>query len=348
MTGKKQGPGARSRAEPPHTPQDATRHDQAGAATPETPPGSMGAVAAPIPTFAPSRGLMTPLQSRFAQEYVVDLNATQAYHRTRAPVRFTDETASTEGYKLLRSPEVGAEVQRLMDERAMRTGITADRVLLHAWSVAMADARELTELLIGSCRHCWGLYNQYQYTETELELARDKHMREAKKKAQAEKQPFDPDAVVFHERGGPGYDPNKPPNPECPECWGDGVSRPVIHDTRHLSPGAAALYDGIAIKRGKEGMTVNVKTQDRSPYLMLVARHLGMLNDKLMKPEEVDNPLLALLKQIQSSHASSLPIVRTDPEHRATLAPRADNEPTDVVARPAPAPRSGWTRAKTK
>ncbi len=70
-----------------------------------------------------------------------------------------------------------------MDERAVITGITADRVLFKLWERATADARELVEFRIGSCRHCWGMYHQRQRTDAEFEAAQDKHLREQADKA---------------------------------------------------------------------------------------------------------------------------------------------------------------------
>jgi phage terminase small subunit len=347
MTSKKRVAGMRKPTgdAKPGTPDENTRSTsqsasqphsgQGGSATDPLPPAQE---LQPLPSFRPSNGLLTPFERRFCQEFLLDLVGYKAYQRARSPNLVNDDSARANASKLLATTNIQDEVQRLMDERARRTGITVDRVLLHAWDVAMADARELTELRIGCCRFCWGLYNQYQYTDAELELARDKHIREEAKRKKAEKDDFKPSE--FHEKGGPGYSAARPPNPDCMECSGDGISRPVIHDTRELSPGAAALFDGIVVKRGKEGMTVNVKTQDRGSYLTLVARHLGMLNDKLMKPEELDNPLMALLKQIQSSHGSTVPVVSADPDRRG-FSPASDV--SDVTAKAEP---KKWSRAK--
>ncbi|MFD2298472.1 hypothetical protein ACFSPA_06785 [Paracidovorax citrulli] len=38
-----------------------------------------------------------------------------------------------------------------------------------------------------------------------------------------------------------GYDARKPPNQECPECFGAGQSRTVLKDTRQMSPGAPTM-----------------------------------------------------------------------------------------------------------
>ena len=68
---------------------------------------------------------MTPKQQRFVQEYLIDLNATQA--ATRAG--YSKRTAGQQGERLLKNVEIAAAVQAAMDARSARTGITQDYVL---------------------------------------------------------------------------------------------------------------------------------------------------------------------------------------------------------------------------
>jgi phage terminase small subunit len=64
-------------------------------------------------------------QQRFIDEYLVDLNATQAAIRAGYPRK----TAGIIGFENLKKPNIAAAIQRAMDARAKRTEITADRVL---------------------------------------------------------------------------------------------------------------------------------------------------------------------------------------------------------------------------
>lgn len=274
--------------------------------------------AAPV---TPSPHLLRAAHQRFAQEYTVDLNATRAYMRVYADA--TVETAGAQGHELLKRPEIRREVQRILDERAMVTGITADRALLRIWETATADPRELVEVRVGACRHCWGLYHQYQYTDTEFEAAQREHLANEKATAKAEKRQFDPNEHPCPERGGTGYTPNRPPNAECPECWGDGEPRAIIKDQASLSPAARAIFGGV--KYDKTG-NLTVIVRDQMPALRMAAEHLGLLSDKLPGPT-VDDPLTALLKAIRGEHGagSALPVVHDDPERRAAV--------QDVVAR---------------
>lgn len=68
---------------------------------------------------------MTPKQQRFVEEYLIDLNATQAAIRAG----YSASTAYSIGDENLRKPEIASAVERAMAERSERTAITADYVL---------------------------------------------------------------------------------------------------------------------------------------------------------------------------------------------------------------------------
>lgn len=68
---------------------------------------------------------MTPKQKRFVEEYLVDLNATQAYLRAG----YSEEGAGQSGFNLLKNTEIQEAIRKAMQERSARTQITADRVL---------------------------------------------------------------------------------------------------------------------------------------------------------------------------------------------------------------------------
>lgn len=68
----------------------------------------------------------------FCVEYLVDLNAAHAAAR----VGYTKKSAVYAGYKLLKVPEVKAEIAKLMEERKVRTLVTSDYVILGLKEVA--------------------------------------------------------------------------------------------------------------------------------------------------------------------------------------------------------------------
>lgn len=222
-----------------------------------------------------SGATLTPREERFVQEYLIDLNATQAYMRSSPHVK--ESTANTEGPRTLGIPRVSAAVEKAKAERAKRTEISADQALLDVWNITRADARELVQVKVGCCRHCYGEGHQRQRTVGEMNRAREKHVAKGK------------DVADFDEEGGIGFNPHLPPNPECPECCGDGHARVVLADTRNLSPQAAALYAGA--KHGKNG--IEVMSHSKAEAQRKVFEHLGLnkqvieVNLNVFPPREV-------------------------------------------------------------
>jgi len=64
-------------------------------------------------------------QTLFAQEYCVDLNATQAAIRAG----YSEKTAGSMGHELLKKPEIQTLIRKLMAKRSRRVEITQDSVL---------------------------------------------------------------------------------------------------------------------------------------------------------------------------------------------------------------------------
>jgi phage terminase small subunit len=77
---------------------------------------------------------LTPNQQRFIDEYLVDLNATQAAIRAG----YSEKTAEQQGSRLLRNAQVAEAVAAGKAARASETGITQDRVLTELQSLAFS------------------------------------------------------------------------------------------------------------------------------------------------------------------------------------------------------------------
>jgi phage terminase small subunit len=75
---------------------------------------------------------MTDQMERFVQEYLVDCNATAAAARAKY------RQPNVQGPRLLKDPRIAAAIQAAMDKRAKKTGITAERVLLEAETLAFS------------------------------------------------------------------------------------------------------------------------------------------------------------------------------------------------------------------
>ena len=215
---------------------------------------------------------LSELEARFAQEYGRDLNGTQAYLRCKPDA--TNGTARVAATRLIAKPNVQAEISRLKAIAAQEAGIDAATVVRTAWQMMTADARELSEVFLSACRHCWGLNHRYQHTDGELADAKAAHKRAlalAGTAAQRKK------LGEFDAGGGGGYSVHREPNDDCPSCGGAGIPRTVIKDTRRLSPGAAQLYAGV--KETKEGLEVKAHSKDAALDKMF--RHFGLYKDKI-------------------------------------------------------------------
>jgi phage terminase small subunit len=68
---------------------------------------------------------MTLKQQRFVEEYLIDLNATQAAIRSG----YSEETARSIASENLTKPDIQEAIVRAMDERSKRTEVTQDYVL---------------------------------------------------------------------------------------------------------------------------------------------------------------------------------------------------------------------------
>jgi len=85
---------------------------------------------------------LTAKQQRFIEEYLIDLNATQAAIRAG----YSPKTAREIGAENLSKPHIRARVDEALAERSRRTGITADRVLRELARIAFANAPDLINM----------------------------------------------------------------------------------------------------------------------------------------------------------------------------------------------------------
>ena len=83
---------------------------------------------------AGERGL-TKKQQRFAQEYLVDLNATQAAIRAG----YSAKSARVKGCDLLKDPRIKEIIDKRLEELAERTRMTQEQVFQELVKVAKAD-----------------------------------------------------------------------------------------------------------------------------------------------------------------------------------------------------------------
>lgn len=84
---------------------------------------------------------MTQKQKRFIEEYLIDLNATQAAIRAG----YSPDTAQQTGSENLSKPVIRAQIDRAMAERSKRTGVNAERVVQELAKIAFVNATEVID-----------------------------------------------------------------------------------------------------------------------------------------------------------------------------------------------------------
>lgn len=82
---------------------------------------------------------LTDKQTRFVEEYVKSLNATQSAIRAG----YSEKTASEVGYQLLQKTSVSTAIEEAISKRAKKAGADADKTLLELSRVAYSDVRNL-------------------------------------------------------------------------------------------------------------------------------------------------------------------------------------------------------------
>ncbi|MDA3537732.1 terminase small subunit [Acinetobacter baumannii] len=208
-------------------------------------------------------------QQRFVDEYLIDRNATQAAIRAG----YSAKTAYSIGEQNLKKLEVKKAIEEGEKELAERNKITQDKVLNRLWEMATANPNELMRYMRVNCRFCWGIDHNYQWTVGEFKRA-IQHAHDTK-------------APEPKCEGGLDFDRLKAPNPDCPECRGEGVGYTYIADTTRVSDQAKLLYAGI--KESQHG--IEIKMNDQVAALIKAGQHIGMFKDRVELGNDPENPL---------------------------------------------------------
>lgn len=82
---------------------------------------------------------LTAKQQRFVEEYLIDLNATQAAIRAG----YSPKTANEQGARLLANASVQEAIAKAMAERSRRTGISQDRVIQELARIAFVNPQNV-------------------------------------------------------------------------------------------------------------------------------------------------------------------------------------------------------------
>lgn len=222
---------------------------------------------------------LTLQQQLFVAEYCRNgFNATAAYRVAyNPPATMVAHRVSKAAADVRHGKAVTEEIERVLAET--RNAVVFEKTqALRAWlDIATADPNELISLRIGCCRYCYGDGNAYQWREREFLEACDKAERD-QAMLTARNKHLEAAAVRLPDIGGGfGFNATLSPNPECPECHGEGVQRVVPQDTTNLSPDAKRLYGGVKIT--KDGFQIIMA--DRMKALENACRVAGIMTDNV-------------------------------------------------------------------
>lgn len=84
---------------------------------------------------------MTDKQKRFCEEYMIDLNATQAAIRAG----YSPKTAQQTSHENLLKPVIQNYISQLQAKQSRRTGVSADRVVRELAKIAFVNASDLID-----------------------------------------------------------------------------------------------------------------------------------------------------------------------------------------------------------
>lgn len=200
--------------------------------------------------------VLTASKEKFCQHFVIHRDQTAAYRH--AYNQRPDTKASTineSASRLMRDPEIIARIEELQAQATqVKEGALTLAEIQGLWrDIALASPDELIGLRVGCCRYCWGIGHQYQWREREYMEALAQAERVAKTQ---------PDYPMPDPSGGLDFNHTIAPNPECPECRGEGLERVVARDTSKLSPGARLLYGGL--KKKRDGLEVIIASREKA------------------------------------------------------------------------------------
>ena len=86
---------------------------------------------------------LTPKQKAFVDEYLIDLNATQAAIRAG----YSTKTARKIGQENLTKPDIQTEIQKRIKDRKKRTEITQDFVLNELYAIASSNGSDFAQVI---------------------------------------------------------------------------------------------------------------------------------------------------------------------------------------------------------
>ena len=208
---------------------------------------------------------LTPQHETFCVEYAFHGDGARAARRSDV----TEKCAKNRASLWLKWPEIQARVAELKAERIERLKIDQDELVREWREMALVDTNEIVEHRRINCHYCHGRDHEYQWTPAEFRAAVRKYDLLGDQTKARTPEPLD--------IGGLDYDITREPNPECPECRGEGTERLFFRDTRTMSPAARRIYQGMQF--GKDGKKALLFSREKLEEM--IGRAIGAFKDRV-------------------------------------------------------------------
>lgn len=220
---------------------------------------------------------LSPQMLAFAEAWIEHGVGLTAYRQAYPRSKINDGGASGEAARLLADPRVIKRVQELRLPATQMAQMNAAEWLEWNIDIATADVNELIQSRRICCRYCHGEGHRYQWKDmAEFGEAVASAIEREKIRARSDKAGDGQPIPLPESDGGFGFRFNAVPDPDCPQCLGEGEEDIFLADTRFLSRKAKRLYAGV--ERTRNGVKVLTRSQDAA--LVNIGKYLGVLVER--------------------------------------------------------------------
>jgi hypothetical protein len=182
---------------------------------------------------------------------------------------------------LLPFPDKFDELAKKRQEEEKRDKIVLDKL----YDILTADISEVVQHRRVNCRYCHGDNFEFQRKNWEMERDMNNYISRGK------------NPQMFDKMGGDGFDDNADPDPNCPQCFGHGIGKTYMQDTRRLT---RKVRNAIAsIKQTRNGTEIKFHDWLKAFYMyaqmrgLIVERKQLQIHDLSKLPEEQLDLLLS-------------------------------------------------------
>lgn len=208
---------------------------------------------------------------------------------------FKPSSARRTGSRLMTYDHIKARLQELNGEIVQATVWDQAKLIDEAAKVVLANPSDLSEARRAPCRHCYGVDHLRQWRtlrEYEAAHSRWRALPDGRRALEPEPSP----------EGGFGYTTKRDPNPDCPECDGDGILLTIIKATKDHP-----LFT--AVEETRNGIKLVLK--DQKAHLELIGRIIKAFSEPGdTNSAEAGAAFIDALTDIIKGSASKVPLNR--------------------------------------